>query len=114
MPKRVARAARWSDRRPDNGHAIDVAGLQSRIARLLTASQAIDNVVRLDGRMCGPPTPTVQYLSVSAPIAPPAAGRFVRHNGLTIAYSATRAANRAQLRAALTPGTKSSGICGAD
>src|SRR5260370_37086205 len=34
------------------------------------ASHAIDSVVRFDGRICGAsPTPTIQYLSVSAPIA---------------------------------------------
>jgi hypothetical protein len=34
------------------------------------ASHAIDSVVRFDGRICGvSPTPTIQYLSVSAPIA---------------------------------------------
>src|SRR5215467_4431884 len=36
---------------------------------LRTASQAIESVVRLEGRRCGvSPTPTMQYLSVSAPI----------------------------------------------
>ena len=35
----------------------------------LTASQAMDSVVRFDGHMCGvSPTPTIQTLSVSAPI----------------------------------------------
>src|SRR5215469_1515935 len=36
---------------------------------LRTASQAIESVVRLEGRRCGvSPTPTMQYLSVNAPI----------------------------------------------
>src|SRR5262245_8487033 len=39
---------------------------------LRTASHAIESVVRFEGRMCGvSPTPTMQYLSVNAPIAPP-------------------------------------------
>src|SRR5215831_15738257 len=42
----------------------------------LIASQAIDSVVRFDGRMCGvSPTPTTQYLSINAPIVPPASAR---------------------------------------
>src|SRR4030095_5915577 len=37
-----------------------------------TASHAIDNVVRFDGRMWGvSPTPTMQYLSVKAPMCSP-------------------------------------------
>ena len=37
----------------------------------LAASHAMDKVVRFDGRICGvSPTPTMQYLSVSAPIVP--------------------------------------------
>src|SRR5437588_10459373 len=36
---------------------------------LLTDSHAIERVVRLEGRICGvSPTPTMQYLSVNAPI----------------------------------------------
>src|SRR5579862_207278 len=43
---------------------------------LLIASHAIESVVRLLGRICGvSPTPTMQYLSVSAPIFFPHAGR---------------------------------------
>jgi hypothetical protein len=35
----------------------------------LTASQAIDRVVRFEGRICGvSPTPTMQYLSVNVPM----------------------------------------------
>src|ERR1700730_9749401 len=46
----------------------DASSPASRIA-LLTASHAIESVVRLLGRICGvSPTPTMQYLSVSAPI----------------------------------------------
>src|SRR5689334_7588622 len=47
------------------------AGLRPASAiALLTDSHAIESVVRFDGRICGvSPVPTMQYLSVSAPIA---------------------------------------------
>src|SRR5580765_3352591 len=53
----------------------DACSPASAIA-LRTASHAIESVVRFEGRMCGvSPTPTMQYLSVNAPIVPPPSAR---------------------------------------